>query len=160
VLVAWQADPMPPATTPRVGLELVNPVAGTVTRFLATAESTAGGYVEIEVSYPPDNPPPPRHLHPNQDELFTVLTGSLHATVGDQTREVGAGDVLEVPAGTPHLMGAGSEGATMRWRTSPALRTDQMFCALWEVARDCDWAPDVMQLFAVISEYDLEFCLC
>jgi hypothetical protein len=35
-----------------------------------------------------------------------------------------------------------------------------MFCALWEVARDCDWAPDVMQLFAVISEYDLEFCLC
>jgi hypothetical protein len=35
-----------------------------------------------------------------------------------------------------------------------------MFCALWEVARDNDWAPDLGQLFAVISQYEAEFRLC
>jgi quercetin dioxygenase-like cupin family protein len=151
---------MPPSTTPEVGLELVNPLAGTSTVFTATAESTGGEYVEIEVTYPPKNPPPPRHIHPSQDEHFTVLAGSLDATVGDETLTIAAGDELHVPAGTPHLMGAGDAGARMRWRTAPALRTDQMFCHLWEVARDNDWQPDLMQLFEVIQEYDAEFCLC
>jgi hypothetical protein len=48
----------------------------------------------------------------------------------------------------------------MRWRTTPALRTGELFCALWEVARDNDWAPDGMQLFGVISSYEEEFRLC
>jgi quercetin dioxygenase-like cupin family protein len=151
---------MPPQTQPSVGLELVNPVAGTTTVFIATSESTGGAYVEIEITYPPNSAPPPRHLHPAQDELFTVLSGSLHATVGENPTDVTAGDELRVPAGTPHLMGAGDRGAKMRWRTTPALRTDQMFCQLWEVARDNEWQPDLMQLFEVIQEYDAEFCLC
>lgn len=151
---------MPPQTQPSIGLELVNPVAGTTTVFLATSESTNGEYVEIEVTYPPNSAPPPRHLHPAQEEVFTLLAGSIHATVGDDTGEIAVGDQLHVPAGKPHQMGAGADGATMRWRTSPALRTGEMFCQLWEVARDNDWQPDLMQLFAVIQEYDAEFCLC
>jgi len=151
---------MPPATLPVVGLELVNPIAGTKTVFTATAESTGGEYVEIEITYPPNSAPPPRHIHPAQDELFTVLAGSVRATVGDDDINLTVGDELQVPAGTPHLMGAGDEGATMRWRTSPALRTGEMFCQLWEVARDNDWQPDLMQLFEVIQSYDAEFCLC
>ncbi|MBV9487252.1 MAG: cupin domain-containing protein [Frankiaceae bacterium] len=147
-------------TRPEVGLELVNPVAGTRTVFIATAESTDGAYVEIEVTYPPNSPPPPRHLHPSQDEHFTVLAGVMHATVGDADRALGVGDELRVAAGTPHLMGAGADGAVMRWRTTPALRTGEMFCALWEVARDNDWQPNVAQLFEVVSGFGEEFCLC
>jgi quercetin dioxygenase-like cupin family protein len=151
---------MPDVVRPAVGLELVNPVAGTRTVFTATAESTDGEYVEIEMTYPPNNAPPPWHIHPSQDEHFTVLTGGLKATVGDEDRALAAGDELHVSAGTPHLMGSGDEGAVLRWRTSPALRTGEMFCALWEVARDNDWQPDLMQLFEVISQFGDEFCLC
>jgi quercetin dioxygenase-like cupin family protein len=147
-------------TRPEVGLELVNPVAGTRIVFVATSGSTAGEYVEVEATYPPNSTPPPRHLHPNQDEDFTVVTGSMRMTVADVDRELSRGEQLHVPRGTPHVMGAGEDGAVMRWRTSPALRTDEMFCALWEVARDNDWAPEVMQLFEVISGFDAEFCLC
>jgi quercetin dioxygenase-like cupin family protein len=147
-------------TQPEVGLELVNPVAGTRIVFVATAESTDGDYVEVEATYPPNSTPPPRHLHPNQDEDFTVIAGTMNTTVSDTIRELGDGAQLHVPRGTPHVMGAGADGAVMRWRTSPALRTGEMFCALWEVARDNDWAPDLMQLFEVISQYDAEFCLC
>ena len=71
-----------------------------------------------------------------------------------------AGDELVLPPGTCHLMRAGADGAVMRWRTSPAQRTGEMFCALWEVARDNDWSPEPMQLFEVISGYGEEFRLC
>ena len=146
--------------TPEVGTELVNPAAGTCTRFIATAATTDGAYVEIEATYPPDSPPPPRHLHPSQDEQFTVLRGSLRGSNADDDFEVAAGSGFTVPRGTPHLMGAGPDGATFRWRVSPPLRTGEMFVALWEVARDHDWAPDGMALFEVISQFGDEFCLC
>jgi len=64
--------------TPEVGTELINPHAGTKTVFLATAESTAGAYVEIEVTYPPDSAKPPLLKHPAQVERFTALAGQLN----------------------------------------------------------------------------------
>jgi quercetin dioxygenase-like cupin family protein len=146
--------------TPDIGTELVNPKAGTKTVFTATASSTGGEYVEIEATYPPNSQPPPKHLHPSQTEYFTVLSGSMHGVNGEQEFTLRAGEELVVPAGTPHQMRAGDDGAVMRWRTTPALRTGEMFCDLWQVARDNDWAPDLMQLFGVISEYEEEFCLC
>jgi quercetin dioxygenase-like cupin family protein len=145
---------------PEIGTELINPQAGTKTVFLATAESTDGAYVEIEVTYPPNSPWPPLHKHPSQEEHFTVLAGGLDGVRGEEEFALGAGDEITVPAGTPHRMGAGSDGAVFRWRTSPALRTGEMFCALWEVARDHDWEPGGLAVFEVISQYDAEFCLC
>jgi mannose-6-phosphate isomerase-like protein (cupin superfamily) len=147
-------------TRPEIGLELVNPVAGTTTVFTATAESTGGAYVEVEVTYPPNSAPPPRHLHPAQDEQFTLLSGSMHGQRGDEPLDVAAPGGFDVPRGTPHLMASGADGAVVRWRTSPALRTGEMFVALWQVARDHDWAPDGMTLFGVVSQYGDEFCLC
>lgn len=146
--------------TPEVGTELVNPKLGTRSVFTATAASTDGEYVEIEQSYPPDSNRPPRHLHPSQSEHFTVLSGEMHGVLAGEAFVIKTGDQLVVPAGTPHEMWAGGEGAVMIWRTSPALRTGEMFCELWEVARDNDWEPDLMQLFGVITKYGEEFCLC
>jgi quercetin dioxygenase-like cupin family protein len=146
--------------TPEIGLKLENPVAGTMTVFTATAASTDGAYVEIEVTYPPNSTPPPRHLHPAQDEHFTVLSGRMTGICGEDTIDAGEGEEFSVPRGTPHLMSAGPNGAVLRWRTSPALRSGEMFCDLWQVARDNDWSPDGMQMFEVISRYGDEFCLC
>jgi mannose-6-phosphate isomerase-like protein (cupin superfamily) len=146
--------------TPEVGTELVNPEAGTKTVFTATAATTDGAYVEIEATYPPDSAKPPKHLHPNQEERFTVLAGELSVLRGEESFSAGAGEEFTVPAGSPHQMWATADGAVFRWRTTPALRTGEMFCALWEVARDNDWAPSPMQLFEVISTYGEEFCLC
>jgi mannose-6-phosphate isomerase-like protein (cupin superfamily) len=146
--------------TPEVGTELINLKAGTKTVFTATAESTEGAYVEIETTYPPNSAPPPLHLHPSQDEHFTVLSGELTGVSGDQEFTITTGDDLEVPRGTPHKMWATADGAVLRWRTTPAQRTGEMFCALWEVARDNDWEPDPMALFGVITKFGDEFCLC
>ncbi|HET7530989.1 MAG TPA: cupin domain-containing protein [Mycobacteriales bacterium] len=132
----------------------------TRTVFTATAESTGGAYVEIEVTYPPGNTPPPLHKHPSQTETFTVLSGQLDGVRAGTEFSVGAGEELVVETGTPHTMGAGAGGAVFRWRTIPALRTGELFCALWQVAHDNDWKPAGMQLFGVLAEFDAEFCLC
>lgn len=146
--------------TPDVGTELINPKAGTKTVFLATAASTGGDYVEIEVTYPPNSAKPPMHKHPKQEEQFTILAGAISGFVAGEAFARQAGEELHVAADVGHQMWATDEGVVMRWRTTPALRTGEMFCALWEVARDNDWEPDPMQLFGVISQYDAEFCLC
>jgi hypothetical protein len=80
---------------------------------------------------------------------------------GDEQFIAEIGSEFVVPAGVPHQMApASEEGAVMRWRTTPALRTDEMFCALWEAARDAEWEPDLAALFGVIRSFPDEFCLC
>ncbi len=147
--------------TPEVGTELVNPVAGTRTVFRATAASTDGAYVEVEQTYPPHSAKPPLHLHPSQAEHFTVLSGLLHAIVDGVERDVRPGEVLEVPPGTSHQMwGEADEPTQTIWRTTPALRTDQFFCDLWQVAADNGFEPDLMKAYEVTLRYPKEFCLC
>lgn len=144
---------------PTVGTELVNPKAGTKTVFIATAESTGGAHVEIEATYPPDSSKPPKHLHPTQQERFTILAGSLEVIRGEETFTAAAGDEFVTDPGVAHQMWAGADGAVFRWRTAPAQRTGELFCALWECARDNDWAPTPLQLFEVVSGFGAEFCL-
>lgn len=146
--------------TPEVGTELINPKAGTKTVFIATAASTGGEYVEIEATYPPNSSPPPLHLHPSQDETFTILAGALTGVRGDEEFTVGAGEVLEIARGVPHTMHATEDGAVFRWRTAPAQRTGELYCAMWAVARDSDWSPDPMKLFETITGFGDEFCFC
>src|SRR3954462_1407401 len=147
------------AMTPEVGTELANPVAGTKTVFVGTAESTGGEHVEIEATYPPNSTRPARHVHPSQTERFQVLAGSLEVRRGDEAFTAGVGDEFTVEPGVAHEMWAGADGAVFRWRTSPALRTSEMTCALWECARDNDWTPPGLQLFEVIGGYGEEFRL-
>src|ERR1700750_1070996 len=145
--------------TPEVGTELTNPVAGTTTVFTATADSTGGAHVEVEATYPPHSPKPPRHLHPGQTERFTVLAGSLEVRRGEEEFTAGVGEEFTVEPGVVHQMWAGSDGAVFRWRTSPPMRTGEMFCATWECARDNEWKPTGLALFEVISGYADEFRL-
>jgi len=44
---------------------------------------------------------PRPHRHP-YTETFVIIRGRARFTVGDTERDGGAGDVLVVPAGTPH----------------------------------------------------------
>ena len=43
----------------------------------------------------------PLHTHPIS-EVIVILNGDPEVTLGDETREVGPGTVVFIPAGTPH----------------------------------------------------------
>jgi quercetin dioxygenase-like cupin family protein len=97
--------------------------------------------LEVEAVYQPGSQPPPVHLHPEQDEHFEVLAGTITATVDGEQRTYGAGEAFDVPRGKPHTMGnGGDDEARVIWRTEPALDTLGWFEALAEAQRTGDFA--------------------
>ena len=51
-----------------------------------------------------------RHQHPNE-QVGIMLSGSMVFTVGDERRELVAGDTYAIPANVPHDVVAGPDGA-------------------------------------------------
>src|SRR5437764_1212729 len=99
----WAAGDSPPdggvvvtAADISPGDELLNPVTGARTVFVATPTSTGGEYVEVEATYPPGSAKPPAHHHPSQTEHFTVLAGAVTVTRGDETQVAGTGESFSV----------------------------------------------------------------
>jgi hypothetical protein len=86
--------------------------------------------LEMEASYTGEAGMPPEHLHPKQAERFEVLEGSMRTRIGNEESVYEAGEVFEVPAGTPHQMAAQGPTRT-RWEVRPALRTAEFFERLY-----------------------------
>jgi quercetin dioxygenase-like cupin family protein len=42
------------------------------------------------------------HAHAGADKFYYVCSGRARLTVGEETREVGPGDIVWAPAGVPH----------------------------------------------------------
>jgi mannose-6-phosphate isomerase-like protein (cupin superfamily) len=97
--------------------------------YLRTADSSDGEVHEQRVEYLPGSPFPPTHHHPEQDEHFEVEAGAMLFVVAGEERRVAAGEVIDIPRGTPHRArnASGSASAVVRWETRPALRTTEFF---------------------------------
>jgi quercetin dioxygenase-like cupin family protein len=67
------------------------------------------------------------HLHPHQQERFTILAGEAHFTVNGQACVVGPGETIVVPAGVPHSEGnPGSVEINGVVELRPALHSKEM----------------------------------
>ena len=42
------------------------------------------------------------HTHPDSDEILYIISGEGEQTVGEDTREVGPGEMIYIPAGVEH----------------------------------------------------------
>ena len=107
--------------------------------------------LEMEAQYPDEGSLPPAHLHPRQDERFTVLDGAVRTVISGRERTYATGESFDVPAGTIHQM-AGDGAARIRWEVSPALNTAEFFEALYTGGAADDPA-------AFLSRYADEFQL-
>ena len=103
---------------------------GHTLRLIQTGDETDGELLAMEASYTGEAGMPPEHLHPQQAEHFEVLEGSMRAIVDGEERVYGAGEIIDVPVGTPHQMGA-DQPTRMRWEVRPALRTAEFFERLY-----------------------------
>lgn len=118
----------------------------------------------VEVTYAEPGSPPPRHLHPAQDEHFEVLSGRLTAKVGGKERVLETGDTLDVARGTVHQMwNAGPDPVRARWETRPAGRTAEWFRAIDGLLRSGrvgrNGMPPLTVMAALLREYDDVFRL-
>jgi quercetin dioxygenase-like cupin family protein len=144
----------------RAGEELHNPVTGQRLIFRRITPEL----VEVESVYRPGAPDAPEHYHPHQEERFEVLSGRVRVGLPAGPRELGPGDRLTIPPGTPHTFGGlEEEDARLNWQTLPALKTAAFFETVWGLAEDgkvnSKGMPNPLQLAVIAREYDQEFRL-
>ena len=105
-----------------------NSISGEEITFLRTAADTDGEQLEIELRLSPDGHVPGAHVHPEQEERFEVLEGSMKFRLGLKRIVAGPGDVVVVPRGKVHRFeNAGDTDAIARVTVTPALDMEQLF---------------------------------
>ena len=114
-----------------------NPVSGERIEFIATAADTNGERLEFELTLTPDGHVPGAHVHPEQEERFHVLEGTMRFRLGLRTIVAGPGDRVVVPAGRVHkFSNAGDGPARARVEVVPALDMEDLFITTAELARE------------------------
>jgi len=134
-----------------------SPLKITPTESVTLVSSTPDALV-VEAVYGPSSKKPPAHLHPEQDEHFEVLAGSVRAQVDGDERTLEACDTLDIPRGTVHQMwNPGPGEARVRWETAPAGRTEQWFRAIDRLHREgrvgSNGMPGPLAFGVLLSEY-------
>src|ERR1700734_4312456 len=68
---------------------------------LTSGESTRGAYSLMEQLMPAKAGPPP-HVHDQGEEVFYILDGEMALQLGEQVVIGTSGQLVRIPAGTPH----------------------------------------------------------
>lgn len=127
-------DDYPPLTPRRVrgreaaGRVIENPISGERIVIRESGAQTAGELLSFDLFLPPGTHVPAAHVHPAQEERFTVAAGRMRFRLRRRTILAGPGETVVVPAGTPHWFGnAGADTAHARVEVRPALRMEELF---------------------------------
>jgi mannose-6-phosphate isomerase-like protein (cupin superfamily) len=104
---------------------------------------------------------PNSHLHPHQEECFSVRSGQVRFRVGRQRVLAQPGDAVAVPAGKAHhFANCGPGEAHVSVETSPPLRMVAMFEAAACMARQQQAEgralPHLADLALFIAEFEAE----
>ena len=125
---------------------------------VVTIRKSTPELIEVEGTWQPGGKPPPGHYHPDQDEHFEVLEGTLTARIEGEDRELKAGETLDIPRGTAHKMWNRSDApARAIWQTRPRLRTEEWFRSVDRLSRSVKGgehkSPGLLAFGAYLSEY-------
>jgi quercetin dioxygenase-like cupin family protein len=99
---------------------------GSLYDIVVSASDTDGARSEMRVTLPPNPVPPPPHIHPEQEETWTVIEGSLEALTGRDWHPLAAGQSLTIPPGTVHAFrNRSGENVSFRVVHTPALAIER-----------------------------------
>lgn len=88
----------------RPGDTVENPVTGERFTFVLTGRETDGELLRIDFSMRAGGFVPARHIHPRQEERFTIVAGRLRFWRDGRTFDAADGDVVAVPPGAAHRL--------------------------------------------------------
>jgi quercetin dioxygenase-like cupin family protein len=109
------------------GRVIDNPLSGERIVIRASAAQTGGQLLAFDLFLPPGGHVPARHVHPQQEERFTVLDGRMRFQLGRRSHVLQAGESVAVPAGTAHWFGNPGPGqARTLVEVRPALRMQEL----------------------------------
>lgn len=99
---------------------------GSLYDLVVPAASTGGARSEVDVTLPPSPATPPPHIHPQQEEAFTVTDGTLEVLMDREWRTLATGQSLAVPPGTVHTFrNRSGQNVAFRVVHTPALAFEQ-----------------------------------
>jgi quercetin dioxygenase-like cupin family protein len=148
----------------RPGDELAHPVTGERIIWRKVSADTQGALLEADLFAKPGAFVAAAHVHPNQEERFEILSGSLTVRVDGQERELRPGDVAVIPRGRPHQWwNSGDEEVHVLGQLRPALRTELFFETFFGLGHDgktnSKGLPNPLQLAVLMQEYEDEMRL-
>ena len=133
---------MPQTDSPVTGFRpFFNPATGEWITYTAIAADSDGQLVRFNWRSVPGGVIT-EHIHPRQEERFTILAGEAHFTLGGEPRVARAGETIVVPAGVPHSEGNPGPGeieGVVELR--PALLTKEFHEALAGLVADGKTTP-------------------
>ncbi len=111
------------------GQTLENPASGERITFRRTSADTGGELLAIDLELPAGRRVPGgQHIHPNQEERFEVVEGTMRFKLGRERVVAGPGEVVVVPPGQKHdFANIGAVDALVRVEVRPALKMEQLF---------------------------------
>ena len=110
------------------GCVIENPVSGERIVIRRSGAETGGALLAFDLFLTPGSHVPARHVHPEQEERFTVLEGRMRFRVGRRRLLASAGETVAVPRGTAHWFGNdGRDPAHALVEVRPALRMQELF---------------------------------
>lgn len=102
-----------------------NRKTGQQIEFIQTAKDTNGEWLEMESIFLPNSIEPVPHYHPFQEELFTVLEGTICVRLKKEAKILKQGDQLCIRPNEVHSMWNPSDKKTkLNWKVFPALDTE------------------------------------
>jgi mannose-6-phosphate isomerase-like protein (cupin superfamily) len=121
----------------RAGDSIENPVTGERLVFHQTSRETGGEAVVVETFVQPNGFVAAAHVHPDQEERFEVLRGSVGFKVGREKLVAGPGQRITVPARKPHrFWNAGDDVAHFVCEIRPALQFESLIETMFTLAAD------------------------
>ncbi|HSC50828.1 MAG TPA: cupin domain-containing protein [Gaiellaceae bacterium] len=132
-------------------------IGGIEVRFLLEGEQTGGSLAMFEFGVAAGTKVPAPHSHDGYDETIYGLDGVLTWTVGGETHDVGAGQVLTIPRGVVHgFDNAGESDARALAVVTPGILGAAYFRETAEViAAAAGGPPDLAALGEVMRRHGL-----
>jgi quercetin dioxygenase-like cupin family protein len=115
--------------------DVSDPTSGQRWVFTRTGGETNGELLEAELYISPGGFVR-SHIHPTQEETFTGVEGTFVLDIAGETRALGPGETVVIPAGTPHGFRNAREAAKVQVTVRPALALDNYFRAYLGLSRD------------------------
>src|SRR5215203_538062 len=149
----------------KAGDTLESPLSGARIVFLKTARDTSGELLQLDDVMKGDGRVPIEHVHPHMEERFEILSGTARLSMRGQERDVGAGETVVVPAGTPHVWGNPNEDEVhLILELRPALRMEEWFETFFGLQKDGkvnpkSGLPNALQWAVISREYEDEIYL-
>jgi quercetin dioxygenase-like cupin family protein len=148
----------------RRGRLIENGRSGERITLLQSGADTNGQLLAFELCLAPGGRVPSAHVHPGQEERFTVLDGHMRFRLGRRAFLVGRGETVTVRRGMAHsFANAGSTPARLRVEVRPALRMDvllEVAAALSDERNGMPMGlPRPLDLALFLREFDKEIAV-